>query len=201
MCELMDRINGFVDGSSLRDELPPALTVRGIRSRTFKEICCKACFIDGCIRCKLHPYFVWTGFDVFWLLIATEVAEEWALFGGAISDLQVVVRARIVPLNLQQENVCLYLTGNSSSSQASDTVRLWPQTSSPDNWLHPNTHCGCHWALLQFKLHSSLGTSQFCHYFVAILRWNPVPDYLQTAFAREVVRNRAEQLETKSFKE
>lgn len=101
MSELIDRMNWFVDGSSLRDELSPALTVRGIRPHTFKEICCKACFIDGCIRCKLHPYFVGTGFDVFWLLIATEVADEWALFSEAISDLQVVVRARVVPFNLQ----------------------------------------------------------------------------------------------------
>lgn len=84
--------------------------------------------------------------------------------------------------------VCVCTSSKSSSSQASGTVRFWPHISSLDNWLQLSTCCGCQRALLQFKLHLSLGTSQLCHCFVAILQWEPVLGYLQTALAREAVR-------------
>lgn len=55
---------------------------------------------------------------------------------------------------------------------------------------------GCHWTLLQLKLHWSPGTSQFCCCFMATLQQNLIPDYLQ-AFPWETVSDSAEQLQTK----
>lgn len=70
---------------------------------TLEKIGCKARFIDRAVGRKLHPHSVGTGFHIFRLLVATKMANQGALFRGAVADFQVVVCAAIMPFDLNRE--------------------------------------------------------------------------------------------------
>lgn len=70
---------------------------------TLEKIGCKTRFIDRAIGHKLHPHSVGARFHIFWLLVATKMANQGALFSGAIADFQVVVSAAVMPFYLNRE--------------------------------------------------------------------------------------------------
>lgn len=43
---------------------------------------------------------VGAGFDVIWLVVATEAAQQWAVFRVPITNLQVVIGTTVMSLNL-----------------------------------------------------------------------------------------------------
>lgn len=77
---------------------------------TLEKIGCKACFIDRAIRHKLHPHSVGAGLYILWLLIATEVANQGALFRRAVADFQVVVCTAVVSFDLNGETETTWKT-------------------------------------------------------------------------------------------
>lgn len=70
---------------------------------TLEKIGCKARFIDRAIGHKLQPHSVGARFHVFRLLVATKMANQGALFRGAVADFQVVVCTAVVPFDLNRE--------------------------------------------------------------------------------------------------
>lgn len=87
------------------------MTTRGSKTliHTLEKIGCKPRLVDGTVRHKLHPQSVGAGFHILRLLIATEVANQGAVFRGAIPDLQVVIGAAVMPFDLkgETETVCM----------------------------------------------------------------------------------------------
>lgn len=70
---------------------------------TLEKIGCKARFIDRAVGHKLHPHSVGARSHIFWLLIATKMANQGAILRGAIADLQVVVGTAVMPFDLNRE--------------------------------------------------------------------------------------------------
>lgn len=79
-------------------------------SPTLEETGCKARFIDGSVRYKLHPQPVGTGFHSLWLLIATEMAKQGALLCGTVSDFQIVVCTTVMPFDLERKTEAMWVT-------------------------------------------------------------------------------------------
>ena len=70
---------------------------------TLEKIGCKASFIDRAIGHELHPHSIGAGLHIVWLLVATEVADQGAVFREAITDFQVVVCTAVMPFDLNGE--------------------------------------------------------------------------------------------------
>lgn len=101
----------FWDSYSRRTTFLPVNEHRSkLLSLTLEEIGCKACFIDGTVGHKLHPQSVGTGFDSFWLLIATEVANQGALLCGTVTNFQIVIGTAVVPFNLKRKTEATWMT-------------------------------------------------------------------------------------------
>lgn len=74
---------------------------------TFEEVCCESCFINSPVRHEFHPQSVGGGADIFGFIIAAESTDQRADIGQAVSNLQVVVCAVIVPLDLHTCILCV----------------------------------------------------------------------------------------------
>ena len=68
---------------------------------TLEKIGCKASFIDRAVGHELHPHSIGAGLHIVWLLVATEVADQGAVFREAITDFQVVVCTAVMPFDLK----------------------------------------------------------------------------------------------------
>lgn len=71
-----------------------------IRQLTFEEIGRKSGLINRTVRHEFHPELVGTGFNIIRFVITAEPAQKRAAFRVPVSNLQVVVRTVIMPLDL-----------------------------------------------------------------------------------------------------
>ena len=73
-------------------------------THTFEKVSSKAGLVNRPVWDKLHPQCVWGGAHILGFVVTTESTNQRAGLQGAVSDLQVVVGAAVVPLNLQKQS-------------------------------------------------------------------------------------------------
>ena len=78
--------------------------LKNLQPLTFEEVGSKAGLVDGAIWNKFHPQLVGAGFDVIWLVVATEASQQGAVFRVPITHFQVVIGTTVMSLNLGFDN-------------------------------------------------------------------------------------------------
>lgn len=78
---------------------------------TFEKVSRESGLVDRPVGDELHPQCVRGGAHVFGLVVAAKTTDEGARLQGAVPDLQVVVGAAVVPLDLQKDERLLAFHG------------------------------------------------------------------------------------------